>query len=65
VAAVADGLTQHSLPGGCYPLPGPDFHRLDQFSFSWRTPSFSDWSESIGEQWLLGEHGRELLDQRA
>jgi len=22
--------TQHSLPGGCYPLPGPDFHRLDR-----------------------------------
>jgi len=40
VAVVADGLTQHSLPGGCYPLPGPDFHRLDQISFSWRTPSF-------------------------
>ena len=25
--------TQHSLPGGCYPLPGPDFHRLDRASF--------------------------------
>src|ERR1700730_2027867 len=22
--------TQHSLPGGRYPLPGPDFHRLDR-----------------------------------
>jgi len=40
VAVVADGLTQHSLPGGRYPLPVPDFHRLDQISFSWRTPSF-------------------------
>jgi len=40
VAAVADRLTQHSLPGGCYPLPGPDFHRLDQTSLSWRTPRF-------------------------
>jgi hypothetical protein len=33
VAAVADGLTQHSLPGGRYPLPGPDFHRLEHASF--------------------------------
>jgi hypothetical protein len=24
---------QHSLPGRCYPLPGPDFHRLDLASF--------------------------------
>src|SRR5579863_3305073 len=29
--------TQHSLPGWRYPLPGPDFHRLDRASFSWRT----------------------------
>jgi hypothetical protein len=29
--------TQHSLPGGCYPFPGPDFHRLDRASFAWRT----------------------------
>ena len=27
---------QHSLPGGCYPLPGPDFHRLERASFAWR-----------------------------
>src|SRR5208337_4533900 len=26
--------TQHSLPGGRYPLPGPGFHRLDQISLS-------------------------------
>jgi Domain of unknown function (DUF4113) len=26
-------MTQHSLPGGRYPLPGPDFHRLDHASF--------------------------------
>ena len=25
--------TQHSLPGGRYSLPGPDFHRLDHASF--------------------------------
>ena len=25
--------TQHSLPGGRYPLPGPDFHRLDRANF--------------------------------
>src|SRR3954470_18545881 len=24
---------QHSLPGGRYPLPGPDFHRLERASF--------------------------------
>ena len=37
--------TQHSLPGGRYPLPGPDFHRLDRTSFAWRTatPS-SQWT---------------------
>ncbi len=28
---------QHSLPGGRYPLPRPDFHRLDRASFAWRT----------------------------
>ena len=28
---------QHSLPGGRYPLPGPDFHRLERASFAWRT----------------------------
>src|SRR5215472_18752659 len=26
-------MTQHSLPGGRYPLPGPDFHWLDHASF--------------------------------
>ena len=26
---------QHSLPGGRYPLPGPDFHRLERASFAW------------------------------
>jgi hypothetical protein len=31
--------TQHSLPGGRYPFPGPDFHRLDRASFAWRTAS--------------------------
>jgi hypothetical protein len=29
--------TQHSLPSGRYSLLGPDFHRLDHTSFSWRT----------------------------
>jgi hypothetical protein len=29
-------MTQHSLPGGRYPLPGPDLHRLDHPA-SWRT----------------------------
>ena len=44
--------TQHSLPGGRYPLPGPDFHRLDRASFAWRpaTPSAppprSTWSRT-------------------
>src|SRR2546427_7896587 len=31
--------TQHSLPSGRYSLLGPDFHRLDRTSFSWRTHS--------------------------
>ena len=30
---------QHSLAGGRYPLPAPDFHRLDRASFAWRTLS--------------------------
>ena len=30
-------IPQHSLQGGRYPLPGPDFHRLDRASFAWRT----------------------------
>ncbi len=29
-----------------------------------RLPSFSDGGESIGEDWLLGEHGDEALDER-
>jgi hypothetical protein len=33
--------TQHSLPGGRYPFPGPDFHRLDRASFAWRTATQS------------------------
>jgi hypothetical protein len=34
--------TQHSLPGGRYPLPGPVLHRLERASFSCRTrPQFS------------------------
>src|SRR5215831_7968722 len=33
--------TQHSLPSGRYPLLGPDFHRLDRTSFSWRTHSMT------------------------
>jgi hypothetical protein len=34
-------IPQHSLPGGRYPLPGPDFHRLDRASFAWRTRTAS------------------------
>ena len=34
-------IPQHSLPGGRYPLPGPDFHRLDRASFAWRTQTNS------------------------
>src|SRR5258707_11569308 len=33
--------TQHSLPTGRYSLLGPDFHRLDPTSFSWRTHSIT------------------------
>jgi len=36
--------TQNSLPGGSYPLPGPDSHRLDHASFAWRTK----WTRRIG-----------------
>jgi hypothetical protein len=35
-------ISQHSLPGGRYPLPGPDFHRLDRASFAWRTQTELD-----------------------
>lgn len=28
---------QHLLPGGRYPLPGPDSHRLERASSAWRT----------------------------
>ena len=35
-------IPQHSLPGGRYPLPGPDFHRLDRASFAWRTQTASE-----------------------
>ena len=41
--------TQHSLPGGRYPLPGPDFHRLDRASFAWRTANPSPPSGWIGD----------------
>src|SRR6266567_3506918 len=34
-------VTQHSLPSGRYSLLGPDFHRLDRTSFSWRTHSIT------------------------
>jgi len=30
-------MPQHSLQGGRYPLPRPDFHRQDHASFAWRT----------------------------
>src|SRR5882762_5097224 len=33
--------TQHSLPSGRYSLLGPDFHRLDRTSFTWRTHSIT------------------------
>jgi hypothetical protein len=36
-----DHYVRHSLPGGRYPLPGPNFHRLDHASFAWRTKPIS------------------------
>ena len=39
--------TQHSLPGGCYPLPGPNFHRLEHASFAWRTGTTFSHSEPL------------------
>src|SRR5882724_11028825 len=43
--------TQHSLPSGRYSLLGPDFHRLDRTSFSWRTHSITSSARpsSIGD----------------
>jgi hypothetical protein len=38
---LSPAATQHSLPSGCYPLPEPDFHRLDRTSFGWRTHSIT------------------------
>jgi putative tryptophan/tyrosine transport system substrate-binding protein len=35
--SVIPPTSQHSLPSGRYSLLGPDFHRLDRTSFSWRT----------------------------
>src|SRR5262245_19187373 len=32
---------QHSLPSGRYSLLGPDLHRQDRTSFSWRTHSIT------------------------
>src|SRR5262249_23186805 len=40
------GATQHSLPSGRYSLLGPDFHRLDRTSFSWRTYSITSSARS-------------------
>ena len=47
--------TQHSLPGGRYPLPGPDFHRLDRASFAWRTmtPLIFNWHITPGGPALI------------
>jgi hypothetical protein len=53
---------QHSLPGGRYPLPGPDLHRLELASLAWRTsrsgrplPSAprTDPRERLSRTWLL------------
>src|SRR5204863_6541036 len=38
---LSPAATQHLLPSGCYPLPEPDFHRLDRTSFGWRTYSIT------------------------
>jgi hypothetical protein len=38
---------QHSLAGGRYPLPAPDFHRLDRASFAWRTLSSCSAREGV------------------
>src|SRR5436190_9655453 len=38
---LSPAATQHLLPSGCYPLPEPDFHRLDRTSFGWRTHSIT------------------------
>src|SRR5436190_8644736 len=38
---LSPAATQHLLSSGCYPLPEPDFHRLDRTSFGWRTYSIT------------------------
>src|SRR3954466_16311122 len=62
-------IPQHSLPGGRYPLPEPDFHRLDRASFAWRTQTDSeiaaytigprkDWHDHLG-QWANASEVRD------
>jgi hypothetical protein len=46
-------IPQHSLPGGRYPLPGPDFHRLDRASFAWRTRTDSELEAVCRRQALI------------
>src|ERR1700745_531936 len=41
--------TQHSLPSGRYSLLGPDFHRLDRTSFTWRTHSIPSYALARSE----------------
>src|SRR5436305_15225109 len=58
--------TQHSLPSGRYPLPGPDFHRLDRTSL--RLAHLLDHLVGAGEQrrWHLDAErlrGREIDDE--
>ena len=53
-------MTQHSLPGGRYPLPGPDFHRLDHASFAWRT-SVSVWQASCLSAFASCDRSRHII----
>jgi hypothetical protein len=56
--------TQHSLPGGRYPFPGPDFHRLDRASFAWRTTNPSPPSGWVEDFHLRAiEHARHTTER--
>ena len=59
-------IPQHSLPGGRYPLPGPDFHRLDRASFAWRTRTplnaIIGFSEMLEQEFLGPLGAREYVE---
>ena len=51
--------SQHSLPGGRYPLPGPDFHRLELASFP-GAPKIGSWLPHV---YFLQRAGETVLNE--